>query len=315
MDSGDLELSQIDTPPVEAEKLAIDVKAIGCNWSDTLIVRGAYQIKPDFPFSPGGEIAGVVAEIGEGASGFSVGDRVMAYVEYGGYAQRVNAHPQATFPIPDQLSFEEAAVIPIAYGTSYLSLTLRGMLKAGETVLITAAAGGVGLASIQIAKALDARVIALAGGADKLEIVRNAGADIAIDYREEDWVNRVREESNGRGADIVIENVGGDIFEGCTRCIAWGGRLVVVGFSSGDIPLVKANRILLKHISLVGVHFGPMAKNAPEELADCFRALMQLHEAGHLKPVIWKQYPLEQAAAALTALEARRSAGKIVLTV
>jgi len=314
MDPADLEVSRIDPPPLERDKLAIDVKAVGCNWSDTLIVRGQYQIKPDFPFSPGGEVAGVVAEIGGDVEGFSLGDRVMSYVEYGGYAERVNARPQASFAIPDAVTFEQAAAIPIVYGTSYLALVQRGGLQAGETVLITAAAGGVGLASIQIAKTLGARVIALAGGREKLDIVRNAGADVAIDYREEDWVERVREETAGRGADVVIENVGGEIFDGCTRCIAWGGRIAVVGFSSGDIPLVKANRILLKHISLVGVHFGPMASHAPDELADCFREIMRLQASGQLTPVISQTYPLERAADALQALGARKSFGKLVLT-
>ena len=314
MEPRDLSLCEIDPPRVEAGKLAIEVRAIGCNFADTLIVRGKYQVKPEFPFSPGGEVAGVVRELGEGVSGFCVGDRVMAYVEHGGFAERVNARPEATFPIPDRMSFEHAAAIPIVYGTSYLSLVPRGMLTKGETVLVTAAAGGIGIASIQIAKALGARVIALAGGSEKLEIVRSVGADVAIDYRGEDWVERVREETGGRGADVVIENVGGDIFDGCTRCIAWGGRLVIVGFSSGEIPLVKLNRILLKHISLVGVHFGPMTRNAPEQIADCFRSLLQLYEEGSLKPLIWKCYPLERAAEALVALESRKSHGKIVLT-
>ncbi len=315
MDPADLSVSRIEAPPIEPGKLAVDVKAVGCNFSDTLIVRGKYQVKPDFPFSPGGEVAGTVCGIGEGVSGFAVGDRVMAYVEYGGYAERVNTRPEATFPIPDRMPFEHAAAIPIVYGTSYLSLVSRGVLAAGETVLVTAAAGGVGLAAIQIARALGARVIALAGGSEKLGIARSAGAHVAIDYREQDWVERVRAETHGRGVDVVIENVGGEIFEGCMRSIAWGGRIVVVGFSSGDIPLVKANRILLKHISLVGVHFGPMMKNAPEQLADCFRALMELHEDGRLEPTIFEQYPLERAAEALCALGGRRTWGKIVLTV
>ena len=315
MEPKDLSISTIEAPKVEAGKLAIEVKAIGCNFADTLIVRGKYQVKPEFPFSPGGEVAGIVCEIGKGVTGFRVGDRVMAYVEHGGYAERVNARPEATFPIPDRMPFEQASAIPIVYGTSYLSLVPRGMLKAGETVLVTAAAGGVGIASIQIAKALGARVIALAGGSKKLEIVRGAGADTAIDYREENWVDRVLEETQGRGADVVVENVGGDIFDGCTRCIAWEGRLLIVGFSSGEIPLVKANRILLKHIALVGVHFGPMMKNAPEQLASCFEALMRLYDDGSIEPFIYKQYPLAAAAEALVALERRKSHGKIVLTV
>ncbi len=312
MSHSDLVVSEIEAPKAAPGQLVIDVKAVGCNWFDTLIVKGRYQVKPDFPFSPGGEVAGTIAEIGEGVEGFAIGDRVMAYVEYGGFAERATARPAGTFPIPDAVPFEEAAAMPIVYGTSYVALASRGRVREGETVLVTAAAGGVGLASIQIAKALGARVIALAGGAQKLDIVREAGADVALDYREEDWVARVNEEG---GADVVIENVGGDIFDGCTRCINWGGRIVIVGFSGGEIPLVKANRIMLKHIALVGVHFGPMVGNAPEELAACFRELMQLHADGRVKPVIWKQYPLEKAAEALDALAARKTFGKIVLTV
>ena len=310
----DLVVSEINPPKVESGKLVIDVAAAGCNWFDTLIVKGRYQVKPEFPFSPGGEVAGSVAEVGEGVEGFAVGDRVMAYVEYGGFAERVIAQPAGTFSIPDEVAFNQAAAMPIAYGTSYVALKSRGMVQPGETVLITAAAGGIGLASIQIAKVLGARVLALAGGTEKLQIVRDAGADVAIDYREEDWI-RVKQETGGRGADVIIENVGGEIFDGCTSCVSWGGRIVIVGFSGGDIPEVKINRIMLKHIALVGVHFGPMVKNAPEELATCFQELMQLHADGKLKPIIWKQYPLEKVAEALDALAARKTFGKIVLMV
>lgn len=315
MEPKDLSVSEIEAPEVEAGKLAIEVKAVGCNFADTLIVQGKYQVKPEFPFIPGGEVAGVVCEIGDGVTGFSVGDRVMAFVGHGGFAERVNANSEATFPIPDDMSFEHAAAMPIVYGTSYIALVRRGMLAAGETVLVTAAAGGIGTATIQIAKALGARVIALAGGSEKLEIVRGVGADIAIDYLKDDWVERVRQETQGQGANVVIENVGGDIFDGCTRCIAWEGRLVIVGFAGGEIPLVKVNRILLKHISLVGVHFGPMTKHAPEQIANCFRALMKLYGEGSIKPVISKSYPLAQAADALASLGNRKTHGKIVLTI
>jgi len=315
MSHSDLTIGEIDPPRAQPGQLVIDVAAAGCNWFDTLIVKGRYQVKPEFPFSPGGEVAGTVAEVGEGVEGFAPGDRVMAYVEYGGFAERAVARAPGTFPIPDEVPFDEAAAMPIVYGTSYVALESRGRVRPGESVLITAAAGGIGLASIQIAKALGARVLALAGGAEKLQIVRDAGADVAIDYRDEDWVERVKQETGGRGADVVIENVGGEIFDGCTRCIAWGGRIVIVGFSGGDIPEVKLNRVMLKHIALVGVHFGPMVKNAPDELAACFRELMQLHAEGKLAPVIWKRFPLEEAAEALDALAARKTFGKIVLTV
>jgi len=311
----DLVVSETGPPEAGPGDLVIDVVAAGCNWFDTLIVSGRYQLRPELPFSPGGEVAGKVVQVGDGVEGFAVGDRVMAYVEYGGFAERVIAAPAGTFRIPDEVPFEQAAAIPIVYGTSYLALKSRGMVQPGETVLITAAAGGIGLASIQIAKALGARVLALAGGAEKLEIVRKAGADVAIDYREQDWVERVKQETDGNGAEVIIENVGGEIFSGCTRCISWGGRIVVVGFAGGQIPEIKLNQVMLKHIALVGIHFGPMLQRAPEELATCFRELIQLITCGRLQPIIWKQYPLEQVAEALDALSTRKSFGKIVLTI
>jgi NADPH2:quinone reductase len=256
-----------------------------------------------------------VREVAAGVEGFAVGDRVMSYVEYGGFAERVNARPAATHKIPDVMPFAHAAAIPIVYGTSQLCLAERGSLQPGETLLVTAAAGGVGLACIQLGKAMGARVIALAGGAEKIEITKQAGADIGIDYREEDWVERVKEETDGRGADVIVENVGGEIFDGCTRCIAWGGRLVICGFAGGDIPSIRTNRILLKHISLVGVHFGPMVANAPAQLEKTFASIMELYSAGKLEPLIWREYPLESVAEALAALAGRKSWGKLVLNV
>jgi len=314
MEPSQLVVSHVAPPPAQPGRLNIDVKAAGCNFYDTLIVRGKYQVKPAFPFSPGGEIAGVVRALGDGVEGFNPGDRVMANIGHGGFAEQVSAPLATVHRIPDRMSFEEAAVFPIVYGTSYVSLVQRGALRASETLLVTAAAGGVGLAAVQIGKALGARVLALAGGPEKLRVVQAAGADVVIDYREEDWIERVLEETAGRGADVIIENVGGEIFEGCTRCIAWGGRLVVVGFSSGKIPSIRANRILLKHISLVGVHFNPMLEHEPELLEKAYGALFELYEAGRLHPVIWKQYPLEALPDALDALEDRRSWGKIVIS-
>lgn len=314
MEPSDLEVGEIPIPPMAPGMIAIDVAAAGCNFFDTLIVRGKYQVKPAMPFSPGGEVAGVVAEIGKGVTGFAVGDRVMSYVEHGGFAERVNARPAASHKIPDAMSFTHAAALPIAYGTAHLCIAARGRLEPHETLLVTAAAGGVGIATIQLAKAVGARVIALAGGAEKIEIVKRAGADVGIDYRAEDWIERVREETDGRGADVIVENVGGEIFEGCTRCIAWGGRLVVCGFAGGKIPSIRTNRILLKHISLVGVHFGPMVENDPKELANTFEALIQLHQSGKLEPLIWREYPLEDIAQALADLGGRKSWGKLVMT-
>lgn len=314
MEPGELRVSEIDDPALRAGHVLIDVKASGCNFFDTLIVRGKYQVRPNFPFSPGGEVAGIVRATGDGVKGFAVGDRVMASVTYGGHAQLVNAPARGVHAIPEKMSFEEAAAFPLVYGTSHVAVCDRGRLQPGDTLLVTAAAGGIGLAAVQVGRAVGARVIALAGGTDKLAIVREAGADIAIDYREEDWISRVHEETQGAGADVIIENVGGDIFEGCMKSIAWGGRLVVVGFAGGDIPRVKANRILLKHISLVGVHFGPMIEHEPETLDAAYRDLFAHYDAGRMSPVIWKTYSLEELPDALTALEGRKTWGKLVIT-
>ena len=314
MEPSELSVSEVPEPAVQPGRLGIDVAAAGCNFFDTLIVRGRYQLRPEFPFTPGGEVAGSICAVGDGITGFEIGDRVMAILPHGGYAERVNVVPHAAYPIPDAMSFEEAAAFPMVYGTSYVSVVQRGGIRPGETLLVTAAAGGIGLAAVQIGKAVGARVIALAGGDEKLEIVRRAGADLAIDYRKEDWTARVRDWTEGRGADVIIENVGGEIFEGCMRCLAWGGRLVVVGFAGGEIPTVKTNRILLKHISLVGVHFGPMLDHEPEALEQAYRELFELYGSGRLEPLIWRTYPLEELPDALEALAGRASWGKIVIT-
>ncbi len=306
-----------DVPEIarESGKVLIDVRAAGCNFFDTLIVRGKYQVKPPFPFSPGGEVAGVVAEVDTDSEAFAVGDRVMANVGYGGFAERVNARPNTVHPIPEEMEFEEAAAFPIVYGTSHVAVVGRGGLRPGETMIVTAAAGGVGLAAVQIGKAMGARVIAVAGGKAKLEIARKAGADVLIDYRADDWPEIIERETDGRGADLIIESVGGEIFDACTRLIAWGGRIVVVGFAGGEIPSIRTNRILLKHISLVGVHFGPMADHEPETLRETFRDLFDLYRSKKLAPLIWKRFALAELPEALEALENRESWGKIVVSI
>lgn len=308
-----LTVSEVPAPALAPGQVRIAVVAAGCNFFDTLIVRGRYQTRPAFPFSPGGEVSGRVQEVARGVEGFAVGDRVMAHVTYGGFAEEVCAPAASVHKIPATMSFVEAAAFPIVYGTSWVA-ALRGQLAAGETLLVTAAAGGVGLASVQIGRALGARVIALAGGAEKEAVVRRAGAEVAIDYREEDFRERVLEETDGRGADVIVENVGGRIFDECTRCIAWGGRLVVVGFSSGEIPTIEVNRVLLKHISLVGVHFPPMAERDPEGLSEAFASLFRLYEKGGVEPFVSDTRPLEALPDALAALESRQSWGKIVIT-
>jgi NADPH2:quinone reductase len=309
------ELRVADAPEPELVEtgVLVDVKAAGCNFFDTLIVQGKYQEKPPFPFSPGGEIAGVVRDVGARVAGIRPGDRVMAYLGHGGFAERVVAGTESLVPIPDGMSFEEAAGFPIVYGTAYMSVVQRGQTRPGETVVVTAASGGVGLAAVQIAKAVGARVIALASG-DKLDVARRAGADVVIDYRKDDWTDVLGKATEGRGADVVVENVGGDVFDGCSKHVAWGGRIVVVGFASGKIPEIRLNRVLLKHISLVGVHWGPSRHHDLASVREGFGALAELYREKKIAPVIWRTFPLEQVAEALALLGGRQSVGKIVLT-
>jgi NADPH:quinone reductase len=235
-------------------------------------------------------------------------------VGHGGFAERVVAGPDVLHPIPEGMSFEQAAGFPIVYGTAYVSVVVRGAVRPGETVLVTAAAGGVGLAAVQIARAVGARVVGVASG-DKLDVVREAGADVALDYRQEGWSDAAHAATDGRGADVVVENVGGDVFDACTRCIAWGGRLVVVGFTSGKIPNIAANRVLLKHISVVGVHFGPMYQRELPVIRDAFHAMSSLFRQGKLTPHVSSIVPLAGVAGALEALASRKTVGKVVLAV
>ena len=230
--------------------------AAGCNFMDILLVQGRYQRKPPFPFVPGVELAGVVREVGEGVTTHAPGDRVLAHVESGAYAERAVFSARRAFHMPEGMSFEEGAAIPITYPTSYAALVYRADLRPGETLLVHAAAGGVGLAAVQIGRALGARVIATAGGAEKCEIARRHGAELAIDYRDRDFVDSVMEATDGRGADVIYDSVGGDTTDRSLKCIAWNGRLLVVGFAGGQIPEIRANRIMLKNIAVAGVHWG-----------------------------------------------------------
>jgi NADPH2:quinone reductase len=313
MEPAELVVSEVPAPVVGPGQLGVEVRAAGCNFFDLLIVQGRYQVKPPFPFVPGGEIAGVVREVGAGVSGFAPGDRVLAAVPMGGYAERIAIPASFAHRMPDGMDFDEGAALPIVYPTSYAGLVYRAGLQPGETLLVHAAAGGVGLAAVQIGKALGARVIATAGGPEKLHVALEAGADIAIDYLEEDFVERVKEFTGGRGADVIYDSVGGDVFDRSLKCIAWCGRLLVIGFASGKIPSVAANRILLKNVAVVGLHWGAYAKHEPARVPETFAALFRLHAEGRIRPVIYRAWPLEEAPAALAALGSRKTHGKVVL--
>ena len=308
-----LERDERPDPSPSRGELAIEVEAIGCNFFDTLITRGKYQVKPELPFAPGAEVAGTVRGVGEGVDGFAAGDRVSALLSYGGFASTVVAPVERVFPIPEGMGVEQAAALGVVYQTSYVALVPRASLRAGETLLVHAAAGGVGLAAVQIGVALGARVIGTAGTAEKLELVRANGANEVINYREEDFVERVRELTDGHGADVIYDPVGGDTFERSMKCIAFDGRLLVIGFAGGQIPTVAMNRVLLKNISLVGLHWGLYFDKDPSTIRDAQQALFELHQRGKIEPLVSATYPLSEAAAALEALGSRQTTGKIVL--
>ena len=310
----ELRVREVPEPELRPGTLRIEVRAAGCNFFDILMVQGRYQVKPTFPFVPGAEIAGVVRDVGPGVSGFSAGDRVLATAGLGGFAEVALAPAGASHHLPEGMSFEEGAALPIIYPTSYAALVFRAALQPKEDLLVHAAAGGVGIAAVQIGKALGARVIATAGGAEKLEIARREGADELIDYGKEDFVARVMELTGGKGADVIYDSVGGDVFEKSLRCIAWNGRLLVIGFASGKIPSVQANRILLKNIAITGLHWGAHATKDPEKIPRTFEALFELHRAGRIRPVIFATYPLEELPAALEALGGRKTWGKVIVS-
>ena len=309
----ELSVTQAPEPLVEHGHVLVDVRAAGCNFFDTLIVQGRYQTKPPFPFSPGGEISGVVSKVAPGASGIAVGDRVFAYVGHGGFAEHVSVPASRIVPMPEEMSFEEAAAFPIVYGTAYSAVVQRGAVRPGETIAVTAAAGGVGLAAVQIGRAWGARVIALASG-DKLDVARGAGADVVLDYRKEGWPDELLAATSGKGVDVIVENVGGDVFDGAMKCVGWGGRIVVVGFASGKIPELKLNRVLLKHISVVGVHWGPMHEREIGTIKSGFDALALLYKQKKIAPLVSRKFPVEDVAKALQALGNRETVGKVVLT-
>jgi NADPH2:quinone reductase len=309
----EMQYAEVADPTPGPGQVLIDVKAVGCNFPDILIVQGKYQMKPPLPFSPGHEVAGIALAVGAAVTRVRQGQRVFAMIELGAYAERAVADDTHVFAIPDTMSYKEAAAFALVNQTSYSALVHRAQMQPGEWLLVHAAAGGVGLAAVQIGKAFGARVIATAGTAAKLEIARQSGADVLIDYRTEDWVERVKRVTDGHGADVIYDPVGGDVFEGSSKCIAFEGRLLVVGFAGGRIPSIAANRILLKNMSVVGVHWG-MYQTLGSPLVDQWMSvLLTMYGKGQVWPVIYKTYPLAEAAKALAAIASRESYGKVIL--
>ena len=309
-----LRLGEAESPSLQPEQVRIRVRAAGVNFADTLMVGGTYQVKPPFPFTPGLEAAGEIIETGTAVAGLRAGQRVLAVLRSGGgYAEEIVLNAAAVVPIPDAMDFVTAAAFPVAYGTSHFALTHRGNLKPGETLLVLGAAGGVGLTAVEIGKAMGARVIAAAGGAEKLAVARSRGADELIDYKAESIRDRVRALTGGKGADVVYDPVGGDAFDQALRAVNWEARMLVIGFAGGRIQAVPANLILVKNISVIGVVWGAQAERDPVLISRNLAELLLWWEAGRLKPLVAKTFPLSEASRAMTALLSRDHAGKIVL--
>jgi NADPH2:quinone reductase len=307
---------EVPAPALGPGQVRIAVRAAGVNFPDLLIIKGEYQFKPPPPFVPGAEVAGDVVELGEGASGLSVGDRVIAMTIWNGFAEQVVVPAEACLRLPARMGYEVGAGFAMAYGTSYHALVQRGRLRAGETLLVLGAAGGVGAAAVEIGQLLGARVIAAAGSDDKLAALRAAhGVTDTINYSAGPIKDRVRELTGSRGADVIYDPVGGDLFEQCLRAINWDGRLLVIGFAGGTIPQVRANLVLLKGCAVVGVFWGAFATGDPAANRANFAELFRWYEESRLKPQPPRLFPLERASEALQAIAARKIVGKAVLTV
>jgi NADPH:quinone reductase len=296
-----------------AGEVVVSVKACGVNFPDTLIIQGKYQFKPAMPFSPGGEVAGVVKSIGESVTNVKVGDAVIAFTGWGGYAEEAKCPAAQAIPMPPGTPFPLAASFTLAYGTSYHALKDRAQIKPGETLLVLGAAGGVGLAACEIGKALGARVIAAASSDEKLAICKQHGADETINYATQDLREAINQLTNKRGVDVVYDPVGGDYSEPALRAMAWKGRYLVVGFAAGEIPKIPLNLTLLKGSSIMGVFWGAFIKNEPATSSANMKELIALMMQGKLKPLISATYPLERAADALNDMMARKVTGKVVL--
>ncbi len=294
-------------------EVMIDVMAAGVNFPDVLIIQNKYQFKPELPFTPGNELAGVVRAVGEGVDHLKVGDRVFAFVAHGAFAQQASVPANAVLKMTDDLDFDTAAALTLTYGTSHHAVVDRAQLKAGETMLVLGAAGGVGLAAIEIGKAIGARVIAAASTDEKLAICRQHGADECINYTTEDLREGIKRTTGGKGPDVIYDPVGGGYTEPAFRSIAWRGRYLVIGFANGEIPKLPLNLPLLKGASVVGVFWGDFVRREPAHHAAAMDELMQWHRDGRIRPHISATYALAEVPQALNDMASRKVTGKIVI--
>jgi len=308
-----LRLDDVAEPRPGPGQVRIRVRACGVNFADSLITRGQYQKQPQPPFSPGFEVAGEVLELGAGAQGHAVGDRVIALTPHGGYAEQLVADVNRCVAMPAAMSWEDGAAFPVVFGTSHVALWHRARLRAGETLVVHGAAGGVGLTAVAIGKLLQARVIATANGRAKLQVARENGADHLIDTSVDDVRLRIKELTGGHGADVVYDPVGGDLFTASLRSMAFEGRILVIGFAGGGVPQIPANHLLVKNLDVIGVNWPAYAEMQPQVMGESFRRLMQWVVDGAIKPHVSATYPLARAVEALHQVLSRKSTGKVVI--
>jgi len=309
-----LRVQDVDEPRPGPGEILIAVTAVSLNFSDTLVLRNRYQVTPELPYSPGAEIAGSVEALGTGVAEFKLGQRVVAFVGGNGCREKVVANASSAVAIPDGVSDEAASALPVTYGTALHGLKDRGRLQPGETVAVLGAAGGAGLAAIEIAKLMGARVIAVASSADKLALAREHGADEAVNYTSEDVKTRLKALTSPKGVDVVYDPVGGDYAEASLRAIAWNGRYLVVGFASGTIPRMPLNLVFLKGCAVVGVFWPAFVEREPERHRANMVQLLEWCEKGKIAPHIHARFPLSETAAALSLIEARKVTGKVIVT-
>ena len=309
-----LKIEESDRPVIKDGEVIIEVKAAALNFFDILLCQGKYQEKPLLPFTICSEVSGVIAKTNEGSQ-FSEGQRVLALPKLpnGGLADFVSVPETSVYQIPESMSWTEGAAMFITYHTSYYSLFTRAGLQKGEVLLVHAGAGGVGSAAIQLGKAAGAFVIATAGGPDKVKICKELGADVVIDYENEDFVEIVKRETKGNGANVIFDPVGGQVFDRSRKCIAFDGRILVIGFAGGEIPTIPANHVLIKNYSIVGVHWGLFNKRTPEKVFKEHEELLSLFEQGKIKPLIYDEYDFEDVPETLNLLASRKTWGKVVV--
>lgn len=309
-----VKLADMPTPRPGPDEVRIAVHAASVNFADTLMVSGKYQATPPTPFTPGMEVAGEVVECGENIKWFKPGDKAIAVLDHGGFAEEVLAHHSRIMHLPPGMTWEQGAGVPIVYGTSHLALTHRTKLKASDTLLVHGAAGGAGLTAVEVGKALGATVIGTASTPEKRKVVADYGADHVLDSTTEDIPARVRELTGGKGANIIYDPVGGDTFNASLRCAAFECKIIVVGFAGGKIQRIPANILLVKNIDVIGYYWGAYATHGLQLLRESFADLAKMYAAGKLRPLVGATYPLEEAAEALAHLADRRAIGKTIIT-